>query len=145
MVQLEFLKTRTITAQHRACHVSLHNACARPITADLICLQVSYLTSCLSPSLSILLRFFTNYYYLLVFFYPDSFTLVQPWQLKMPFWASLRKLPRLQLLLDSFAWISWREKLAIIPIRIVFLSKPIQNTFLAWDHMIYPREFLLSI
>ena len=39
MVQPEFLKTRTITTQRRACHVPLHNACARPITADLICLQ----------------------------------------------------------------------------------------------------------
>ena len=43
MVQPEFLKTRTITTQHRACHVSLHNACARPITADLICLQLFHI------------------------------------------------------------------------------------------------------
>ena len=42
MVQPEFLKTRTITTQRRACHVSLHNACARPITADLICLHLRF-------------------------------------------------------------------------------------------------------
>ena len=28
-----------------ACHVSLHNACARPITADLICLHVVDVTN----------------------------------------------------------------------------------------------------